>query len=89
MRNADLSGAYLRDSQLLSSDGKETISLEGADLRGTDLREVDLGVSEETKKATDLTSANLTDADLRGARYDAETSWPHRFDLEASGAVAD
>lgn len=108
LRNADLSGAHLRDAQLLSSDGKETISLEGADLRGTDLRvavlrgadlrgadlrgtdlrEVDLGVSEETKKAADLTSANLTDADLRGARYDAETSWPHRFDLEASGAVA-
>jgi hypothetical protein len=83
LRGADLRNAVLRGADLRGAD------LRGADLRGTDLRDVDLGVLDETKEGADLTSANLTDADLRGARYDAKTSWPHRFDLEASGAVAD
>ena len=38
LRNADLSNACLRDIQLVSTDRKETVSLEGAILRGADLR---------------------------------------------------
>jgi uncharacterized protein YjbI with pentapeptide repeats len=68
--------------------------LKSADLRSAILCGVGLGVSEETKKTADLRGANLTeaavtDANLRGARYDAETSWPESFEPEASGAVAD
>jgi uncharacterized protein YjbI with pentapeptide repeats len=59
LRNADLSGARLRNAQLLSSDGKEAISLEGADLRGTDLRGAVL-------RGADLRGADLRGADLRG-----------------------
>ena len=83
LRGADLRRAHLRGADLRGAD------LRGADLEGTDLREVDLGVYEETERAADLTSTNLTDANLKDARYDAETSWPHRFDPEAAGAVAD
>ena len=66
---------------------------EGADLRDANLRGADLGGSEETKEAADLrgaglTRATLTDADLRGARYDAETTWPEDFSPEPSGAGA-
>ena len=36
-----------------------------------------------------MRGANLAEADLEGARYDAETLWPERFDHESAGAVAD
>jgi uncharacterized protein YjbI with pentapeptide repeats len=94
LRGANLRNACLRGAQLVSTDGNEAVSLEDADLRGAILRGDGLGVSEETKKTADLRGANLTeaavtDANLRGARYDAETSWPESFEPEASGAVAD
>jgi uncharacterized protein YjbI with pentapeptide repeats len=46
----------------------------GADLQGVDLSGADLG------------GANLSRADLRGAKYDADTTWPEGFDPVAAGA---
>src|SRR5215208_4348767 len=60
LRGADLSNAQLRDMKLISTDRKESVSLEGAFLQGANLRSVDLG-------GADLREADLTYADLRGA----------------------
>ncbi len=46
----------------------------GADLQGVDLSGADLG------------GANLSRADLRGAKYDADTTWPEGVDPQAAGA---
>jgi len=54
LRDADLSGANLRDADLWSAD------LRDADLRGADLRDANL-------ICANLTRANLRGADLRGA----------------------
>ena len=34
-----------------------------------------------------LQRANLTAADLSGAKYDTQTKWPEDFDPEAAGAL--
>jgi uncharacterized protein YjbI with pentapeptide repeats len=49
--------------------------LRGAILRGADL------------SCANLDGAWLRYADLRGARYDAETRWPAGFDPAARGAI--
>lgn len=75
LRGADLSNAQLRDMKLISTDRKESVSLEGAFLQGANLRSVDLGgadLREADLTYADLSGANLrgadlTDADLRGA----------------------
>jgi Pentapeptide repeats (8 copies) len=71
LRGADLSNAHLRGAQLVSTDGKEAVSLEGANLRGADLREADL-------RGADLSSANMRGACLRGVDLDdsGETNRP-------------
>jgi|SRR5215212_9131572 len=56
LTGAMLSGAELRGANLRGTD------LRHAKLRGSDLTEADLGVAEETKKAADLTGADLSDA---------------------------
>ena len=60
LRNADLSNARLRSIQLISTDRKEPVSLEGAILRRADLRCADL-------EGADLRGADLRGADMRGA----------------------
>jgi uncharacterized protein YjbI with pentapeptide repeats len=60
LRNADLSNARLRGIQLISTDRKEVVSLEGAILRGADLRCADL-------EGADMRGADLRSADLKGA----------------------
>jgi hypothetical protein len=60
LRNADLSNARLRGIQLISTDRKEAVSLEGAILRGADLRGADL-------ECADMRGADLRSADMRGA----------------------
>lgn len=51
------------------------------DLRGFDLRDANL-------RGTDLSEAGgLHKADLGGAEYDGDTSWPDGFDFEWTGAV--
>lgn len=60
LRNADLSNARLRSIQLISTDRKEAVSLEGAILRRADLRCADL-------EGADLRGADLSSADMRGA----------------------
>jgi len=34
-----------------------------------------------------LIEANLTDADLRGVRYNDQTTWPDGFDPAEAGAI--
>ena len=50
------------------------------DLRGADLGDAYLA-------GAFLAMTNLTEAKLRGAKYDADTKWPEGFDQEAAGAV--
>jgi hypothetical protein len=60
LRGADLTNASLRGVQLISTDRKEPVSMEGAILESADLRYADL-------KRADLRGANMRSADLRGA----------------------
>jgi Pentapeptide repeats (8 copies) len=60
LRNADLSNARLRSVQLISTDRKEPVSLQGAILRRADLRCADL-------EGADLRGADMRSADMRGA----------------------
>jgi len=80
LQRADLSDAFLYRANLEGTD------LPGADLRSAYLRGANLRGA--NLRGADLSNADLTDADLKGARYDAETSWPEGFTLETSGAVA-
>ena len=52
----------------------------GADLHGAVLALAPL-------QGSDLTDANLQNADLRGARYDRHTRWPSGFDPRPHGAI--
>jgi uncharacterized protein YjbI with pentapeptide repeats len=60
LRSADFTDAYLRGIQLISTDRKEAVSLEGAILQGADLRWADL-------ERADLRGADMRDACLSGA----------------------
>jgi hypothetical protein len=35
----------------------------------------------------DLREANLSEAEVRGAKYDSQTHWPDGFDPRAAGAI--
>jgi hypothetical protein len=78
LEGADLQGADLSNGEL-----RET-SLWGADLRGADLRAADL--REAGLAGADLRGARLFRARLEGARYDASTRWPPRYDPKSHGA---
>jgi uncharacterized protein YjbI with pentapeptide repeats len=60
LEDADLSGADLRHARLISSSGKEPVSLQGANLKGASLIGARLS-------GADLRGADLRGADLRGA----------------------
>jgi uncharacterized protein YjbI with pentapeptide repeats len=80
LRGANLSGALLTGA-----------SLGRADLRGADLCRADLRRHWTDDRSlfdpTYLVGADLRDADLRGALYDAETHWPDGFDPQRHGAL--
>jgi uncharacterized protein YjbI with pentapeptide repeats len=70
LENADLSGANLEDARLISTSGKEPISLKGANLKaaklsGAILRKADLS-------SADLSGADLSYADLTNATVTVE-----------------
>jgi len=73
LRGADLSHAALLNTRLIGA------SLIGADLRGADF--VGRGMGRV------LWYDDLDRADLRGARYNAATRWPARFDPVHRGCV--
>ncbi len=56
---------------------KMTLTPDGCDFSGADLR------------GANLAGAGLESNDLRGARYDRQTTWPAGFDPAAAGAVLD
>ena len=89
LRKANLTGANLSAANLsaanLSSTDLSDANLSEADLRNANLRNANLREADLTK--ANLDSANLSWADLRGARYDADTTWPKGFDPVAAGAV--
>jgi uncharacterized protein YjbI with pentapeptide repeats len=68
LRGADLRNADLRDACLrgVDADGSGETK-RPADLRGADLRDADLGVSEKTKKFSNLSGTKLSGANLQGA----------------------
>jgi uncharacterized protein YjbI with pentapeptide repeats len=76
LRNADFSDAPLRGIQLISTDRKEAVSLEGAILRGADLRCADLEGAD--MRGADLRSADMKGACLKGVDFDdsGETKRP-------------
>ena len=89
LSNARLSAADLRQADLHSADLEQSdlhdanlqhANLIQARLRGATLCGADL-------RAATLDGADLADADVRGALYDEGTTWPDRFDPEASGAI--
>jgi hypothetical protein len=94
LQNARLPGANLRQATLVSATLALTnlsdvdlqrahlvgAALQHANLHGADLREADL-------RQADLRGANLISVKLTGARYDAHTRWPQRFDPRRHGAV--
>src|SRR5215212_3295955 len=77
--HADLNDANLKEITLVNVDLTD-VDLRGAKLIGARLSETVL--AEADLRGADLIGADLRDADVRGARYDTETSWPHRFDPE-------
>lgn len=79
LRGADLSGAHLRCAQLVSTDGKEAISLEDADLRGADLRRANLMGAD--LGGTDLRGADLWDANLMGVNINVSEETGRAADL--------
>lgn len=87
LQHAELGGAWLRHAQLIranlfGADLREA-SLQYAVLDGAKLHGADLGVAAHHDAA-------LVGADhqpLKGARYDAHTTWPEDFDPQAAGAV--
>ena len=87
LRNADLSNAHLRAIQLISTDRKEAVSLEGAILRGADPRGADLRGADLERadlRGTDLSGADLRHADLSGVDLDVPQETEKLTDL--SGA---
>jgi hypothetical protein len=77
----DLSGARLRNGRL------EAANLRGGRLVGADLS--DARLQGAILVGTDLQGTlNLEDADIRGVRYDAETTkWPEGYDALAKGGI--
>lgn len=82
LRNADLSNACLRGIQLISTDRKEAVSLEGAILRGADLRCADLERAD--LRGADLRNADLRDACLRGVDADGSGETERPADLRGA-----
>jgi hypothetical protein len=76
LKDADFSEANLKDARLISTLGKEPISLKGANLKGAKLsgailRKADLSdadLSNADLSDADLSDADLSDADLRNAK---------------------
>ena len=68
----------LRDADL-SGANLHSANMGGADLRGADLTGANLGGAIYTMRGWVST--------LRGARYDARTRWPKRFDPRKAGAT--
>jgi uncharacterized protein YjbI with pentapeptide repeats len=76
---ANLSGADLSNADLMGAN-LCMANLSGADLHGSRLIFSYL-------MGTDLSGANLSDADLKEAKYDQNTKWPDGFDPITAGAI--
>ena len=84
LEGVDLSYAYLEQAILLDA------NLNSANLKFADLVDVDLrraSLINTYLQGTNLLGADLTNADLRGVKYDNTTQWPDGFDLEAAGCI--
>ncbi len=69
---------------------KGTFDARGADWRNLQLGELDLSKARLCRvdlRGVDLQSCQLEGADLRLARYDSHTIWPHGFDFRGCGAI--
>jgi uncharacterized protein YjbI with pentapeptide repeats len=75
--DADLRWANLGEAQLQNADLRRA-QLQGATLYRAQLQQAKLGDAR-------LEEADLTEAQLYGARCNANTVWPARFDWEAAG----
>ena len=94
LRDADLAGAWLNDSNLARAELAD-VDLRGANLEGAIL--VQARLRRTSLEGAVLTGADLREADLRGADVDnaalagavadAATQWPDRFDWQAAGVV--
>ena len=83
---ANLSRASLSEANLSRTNIKEA-DLSGADLSKANLcgaNLLDANLSEANLFGADLCGADLCGADLSGVRYDSETRWPDRFEIERS-----